>query len=646
MLIWLFIRGYKVYRKSTFIPIYHPNFWSNFSAFVGDNGAWKSSVLEALDTFFNNQNRWSINDYTQKNAYLDQVVVSPIFLFEKGILNSEFNTEEEKDELIKITKILSEEKNSKPYLNRFREFIKWIDLNKNYLVTTPLFYDKSGSSWFPKKLSEHENIIDELKEFVYRNYNYIYIPVEIPVQEVVNFQSEKIQHLIDKDIINEIDWLLKTKVEISTQNNRTAKKSIIDLIDKSFEMMIKNVEDRLKLTWVNYEYKSVDEWQTRQRTKKIRPSDLRENILDIYFYQRRIHKDNKQLQELSSGEQRIALLEIISNLLSNWEKKAKYNIIWIDEPEASMHSKRILDQFEKINELAKFNQCLITTHWYWRLPTFSYWWFHYLDKNEELSEIKVSSFEIFNYLEKYWSFPKDIELKSFFDLASSIILSMKNWYSWIICEWSDDKLYIQKHFWDNNVCVLSVWWSGNVKKIFNYIISTVWDESYTWNILCLVDTDPKIDLIINSWKEINQVIYRRIQRLPSWKIDLLTSNESKSYHEKTDMENTLNPLMFYVAIENRLSLLNDESLITAWKEFEFNSWVTFAEIEWDDSILKPIVIDFQKSKRILVKKINSLSAKYWIAKEYVSLDEENFKYDYQWAEFWKKISDIFDTSET
>ena len=50
MIIGIFLKNYKVYDGLKFIPLSNGSY---FSALFGPNGVGKSSVLEALDTFFN-----------------------------------------------------------------------------------------------------------------------------------------------------------------------------------------------------------------------------------------------------------------------------------------------------------------------------------------------------------------------------------------------------------------------------------------------------------------------------------------------------------------------------------------------------------------------------------------------------------------
>ncbi|WP_417655711.1 hypothetical protein, partial [Pseudoalteromonas atlantica] len=54
MIIGAFLRYYKTYQGINYIPITDED---KFCGLVGDNGIGKSSVLESLDTFFNESPR-------------------------------------------------------------------------------------------------------------------------------------------------------------------------------------------------------------------------------------------------------------------------------------------------------------------------------------------------------------------------------------------------------------------------------------------------------------------------------------------------------------------------------------------------------------------------------------------------------------
>ncbi len=78
MLVGLLLRHYKTYANSHFIPL-SDSLDNKLNIFIGSNGVGKSSVLEALDSFFNN-NSWNVN----KNSNKKDSYVCPIFLINKN----------------------------------------------------------------------------------------------------------------------------------------------------------------------------------------------------------------------------------------------------------------------------------------------------------------------------------------------------------------------------------------------------------------------------------------------------------------------------------------------------------------------------------------------------------------------------------
>lgn len=121
MIIGLIIRNFKVYKKINYIPL---SKGSNFNGMIGMNGIGKSSVLEALDCFFN-QKPWIPNIETKK---IEESWVMPVIAIKK----SEFDLQDQKELAEKVTSyVLSndeghnavENKNYAEHINSLRENI-------------------------------------------------------------------------------------------------------------------------------------------------------------------------------------------------------------------------------------------------------------------------------------------------------------------------------------------------------------------------------------------------------------------------------------------------------------------------------------------------------------------------------------------
>jgi DNA repair ATPase RecN len=78
MIVSVFIRYYKAFTSMKHIPISLKDY---FSLYFGTNGVGKSSVLEALDSFFNDR-EWNINK-NAKNASLYPPCIVPVFMMDK-----------------------------------------------------------------------------------------------------------------------------------------------------------------------------------------------------------------------------------------------------------------------------------------------------------------------------------------------------------------------------------------------------------------------------------------------------------------------------------------------------------------------------------------------------------------------------------
>jgi ABC-type cobalamin/Fe3+-siderophores transport system ATPase subunit len=76
MIIGMFLRHYKVYEGLHFIPLCVNT--EKYSILIGNNGVGKSSILEALNTFFNDNN-WNKHKVGKK----DEALIAPLFLIKK-----------------------------------------------------------------------------------------------------------------------------------------------------------------------------------------------------------------------------------------------------------------------------------------------------------------------------------------------------------------------------------------------------------------------------------------------------------------------------------------------------------------------------------------------------------------------------------
>jgi hypothetical protein len=79
MILGLFIRNFKTYQGVNFVPLSDNH---KFCGLLGRNGIGKSSVLEALDCFFNNK-EWNFHYSVKRNGLKARPYIVPIFSIEK-----------------------------------------------------------------------------------------------------------------------------------------------------------------------------------------------------------------------------------------------------------------------------------------------------------------------------------------------------------------------------------------------------------------------------------------------------------------------------------------------------------------------------------------------------------------------------------
>src|SRR5574344_2476870 len=80
MIVGIILRNFKIYKNITFIPI---STGGKFCAFIGKNGAGKSSIFEALDFFFNNS---PFNTNISGKSASEERYVVPIFAINKTLI--------------------------------------------------------------------------------------------------------------------------------------------------------------------------------------------------------------------------------------------------------------------------------------------------------------------------------------------------------------------------------------------------------------------------------------------------------------------------------------------------------------------------------------------------------------------------------
>lgn len=622
----VFLRHYKVYQGLYFIPISN-DYKNQYSIFVGDNAVGKSSIMESFNTFFNG-GTWNKN----KNGKRDEAFIAPLFLLEKEKFDELLN-EKTKEFVEFISEYFWEaDKSINPNfkLNEFQSFFQYRDELKYrykkkdfYLFLIGINYDNKNNANFisfsqdlknkmPGELKgyEYNDLLDVVREYI----SYIYIPVETTTSSILRIENREMQELMSKDILEQIDSILNNKK--FEQGRKTI--SVIDFLNLSLNEYMDSINEIISEIDNRYEFNVETGFK-----KNLTSTDVRKKILEAYFSIRTLKKDKKEIFELSSGEQRIALIDVATAfLLGDENEKNKKIILAIDEPENSLHISKSFSQFERLQKLSNQNQLLLTTHWYGSFPVTNTGNVQYIERQAG-KKVKINSYDLNNYFEKRGSLPEDIIIKSYFELTSSILSSMRaNNTNWIICEGSDDKVYLEYYLKDiENLKIFAVGGCGNVVKLYQYLFTPFAekDENKALNskVLCLIDTDDVLKTI-NIPSEVNHKLrIARMQYDRNQNIELQRLSPNGLF-TPTEIEDCLRPKLLFSAVSKAVNEYGSSNQRDAIGNCEFNSQMTASFIKGEEqSIFSPININGYKQKKYIYEFTDDYRNKYIIANNYV-----------------------------
>lgn len=628
MIVGLTVRHYKSYNNVNYIPIVNHRV-SKMSVFVGNNGVGKSSILEALDTFFNN-GYWN----KTKNEKQDQTFICPVFLFKKEAFNKFFNlSPEDKRVLECISDFLFDLDET---TNReFKEFVRArnnMDISSEdyYLIIIGITYKDRNKAYFGSsfeneirskinEISPNYNL-DKILAHVRKLHSFIYIPIESKTDDVLKLEASEMQKLTNKNILETIEAALKEK-----KFKPAPKRSAIDLvtiINNTLNEFMTGINDQIRVIDPDYSYKVEDGYK-----KNLTATDLREHILKAYFSIRTLKKNGKEIYELSSGEQRIALIDIATAFIKHNTDMKGIVILAIDEPEASLHISKCFKQFKRIEELSKQKntQVLLTTHWYGAIPTLNNGTLNVIQTGQKA---EFSSFALTNYLEQRRDFPDDIDLKSFFELVSTIISSIKSENTkWLILEGSDDAAYYRRYLEHkvSNLLILPVGGCGNVIKIYEYLFAPFSEKVEKGilknsKVLCLIDSD-----IEQKTTSFNHALIEgslRICRIQNYN-DEITLNKLTNVgtYYATAIEDCLDPDILYNAIKTTINSLKEQEIADIFDMFVQNPDSTTSRLNSEISLLKPKTLEALDHKSKIIKRMSDSDFKIALANNYYSISE-------------------------
>ncbi|MDL2314873.1 ATP-binding protein [Bacteroidales bacterium OttesenSCG-928-C19] len=630
MIAGIVLKNYKCYKGIHFIPLMKSS-PEHLKLIIGNNGVGKSAILEALDSYFNDK-EWIIHtDLSKKEAN-----IGVFFLMEKEKSEKIINSSRDIDILKGINDAfwginISENANYSKYYTPFFDFrdtIKSFE-DTHYFFLIGKEYNDKGFNF----LTFQNSIVSKIKDIehyslsslnqilitIINHYSYLYIPVESSVSDFLRLEAKGMQILMDKDIKNTISQSLNEKRITRTNKSRKKQIAVLDIINENLESYVSLIQEQIQKIDNEYNFK-----KDRRQSTKLTANHITDVIVETYYAKRKLKKGTKSINVLSSGEKRRALIDIAYAFISQSSNTEKELILAIDEPESSLHISRCFEQFSRIQEIAtKYSKTVfLTTHWYGSLPILQSGSLVHIDNKEPLFSI----FELANYFEERREHPDDIQFKSFFDLASSILASLRDAdFHWLLVEGLEDKIYIE-HYLDVEklkIKILPLGGCSNVKKIYEYLfvpLSSKKKEEVNGNnkkIFCLVDTDrnnPEISVDSETKNKLLQI--RRLQEDESHNISLLKINNPNNY--PTEIEDSLEADKFYSALSSCINTYAQEDEKNIFDMFDFDTNVQISRIDGDYSILsykggsKPI----REAKEVIRNFIDNNKEK--IAQAYIS----------------------------
>lgn len=635
MLVGCLVRHFKVYENVVFTPI-TLGVDGNLAVFTGNNGVGKSSILEAINHFFH-QSKWIINS----NAKKSEAYIAPLFLIKKD----DFESSMPKELLEAVSNYFWDvSESANPTISKndsiknlllYRDKLKsHYDSEFYYLFLVGLKYPNEAPNFvtFDSDLKEQISKSDidagdlhKLYKSICDHYSYVYIPVESSTQNILKLESFELQELMDRDVLDEIDGILNNKIIVPRgslgldrgplQVGFSPLKHINDSLDKFIEEANRSIQE------IGSSYVFSTE---RNQKRNLSVQDIRDRILDEYFLIRVLRKDGKLIEDLSSGEQRIALFDIAYSLLSQGKRTKKNLILAIDEPESSMHMSQCYRQFLRISEISSNHghQVLMTSHWYGFLPVVDFGYINHIENNPQL---KISQHALRTVTSEQKILPDDISLKSMFDLVSSVIGMMRSdTANWLVCEGMDDQIYL-KGFLGNrvrNLCLLPMGGIDNVVKLYNYLYTPLSEKNekkdISGKIVCLTDTDnrPVYPTNHNSIKG-GVLTIRRID-LREESLSLLELNKNSERHI-TVIEDLLHAEIFFNACREVLNEFADEELKKLFSKLKLSGGFIYTGFSKNLESVEGKDINSHKRKFEIIEFLSKNEIKYKLASTYMRM---------------------------
>ena len=575
MIIGIALRNFKVYKNINYMPISHG---SNFTGIIGTNGIGKSSIMEALDCFFNNK-PWLLNVDSKK----EDSWIMPIFAIQK----SKVDNEELTQYFEKVTEyVLSEEQASGAQKKSFDDHL--VSLRNNlpdgiengyYIVPVakgngndyPLaIFNYTGFRRYVFNAQNDESsdcdekatqeFLKKVYEWITEMFTYVYVPSDILPEHYIAFENDELQRLMG--------------ASLSEIVSKSISKKQIDGISAALKADV----EKLSKIFGDYEFRARGSNQPNLKVGKVH-----ELVIKEFFSVRELNKKTGgnryiPLSQLSSGEKQQAIIKVIVDLVTKYRENSKDLIIAVDEPESSLHISRCYDQFEQLLNLShSCAQVIVTSHWYGFIPVLVQGNILYI-YHKETDKVEGMVLNAENYRAEMarerknheLGLPRDIVIKAENDFTQSVISSIireNNEYNWLICEGVSDKVYLKeylkKEVETRNLRIVPAGSAKEVKKLYSHLVVPVKElkEVVKGKIFLLTDTDRQLvqDKVDQSVED--RLLWKRI--VNEDKETKLVNPDANPVSPNTDIEAALNGLAYYHALSSfckehqELSFLED-----------------------------------------------------------------------------------------
>jgi ABC-type cobalamin/Fe3+-siderophores transport system ATPase subunit len=508
MLVGVYIKNFKCYQGTEFVPVFsdEPN---KFVGLLGDNGVGKSAVLEALNVFFSNRPQWLRNKDAKTGA--DKCFVAPVFIVDKR---------KTKQDLSKLPKTLYFDLKDTGFDEEVM-FVACVARREDGIFT--LFDGKKEFS-----TDEDQGLAHDLYKELTKLYQYIYIQSEVDIDEEAKINSNIYEMIVESSIVNEVEKKFKESDEKNTLINNL-NETLGNLIDEKLVSKLQQIDK-------GYTYTG-----TKGALSRLSTGVLARVSTEAFLNSRRLKYKSKQLEDLSSGQRRTALLDFITAVLENKVfDESKTLIFAIDEPEISLDTGKKMGQFEKLSHIAKSRTAVIfTSHWYGWIASAGIGRSILIEDSEFGKNItKFENIEFpFKEIPKY-------EMRMIFDFLMSLGANAEanEDKKYIICEGFSDVILLSASLGDDSCKIIPVG-KGQVKKISDIFKNYYWKSNgpTVKNVLFLIDTDPE------HKDEYNNVYLHRWAKDNDFNFKLVSNGDN--FQNKCTIENILEPNILLCALQ-------------------------------------------------------------------------------------------------